>query len=311
MRLWVAKHSEVSAREQLVTQFVFAIASQELKPGDKLPSTRELARRLGLHPNTVSAAFRELARRGWVEQRHGSGVYARALDGGAADGRADLDHLLASFLEQARRSGHSITAIRSRLAAWLAAEPPDRFLLLEPDPELRQILVHEIEQAAGCPVRGMGFEACRLPETYRRATPVALYARAGELAKQLPPSVACLWLRARAVWGEVPLDLLRSADGLVTVVSGWPDFLRLTRAICAAAGGDLLACNFQDAREPGWEARLAGSSLIIADAVTARRLPAAVNLRELNILSDETRHELRAYAERFLVPAADEAPSDG
>ncbi len=66
MRLWVAKGSAVSPREQLVTQFVCAIASQELKPGDKLPSTRELARH------------------GWVEQRHGSGVYARAVDGGGA-----------------------------------------------------------------------------------------------------------------------------------------------------------------------------------------------------------------------------------
>ncbi len=159
------------------------------------------------------------------------------------------------------------------------------------------------------PARGTGFEACRSPETCRRAAPVALCAWAGELAGQLPRGVACLWLRARVVWREVPLDLLRSPDRLVTVVSAWPSFLRLARAMCAAAGGDLLACRFQDAGEPGWEARLAGSALVIADALTAQRLPAAVSARQLSILSDETLQELRAYAERFLVPAADEPPA--
>jgi DNA-binding transcriptional regulator YhcF (GntR family) len=45
MHLWLSKNSEVPIREQLITQIRLAILSDDLKPGQKLPSTRELARR--------------------------------------------------------------------------------------------------------------------------------------------------------------------------------------------------------------------------------------------------------------------------
>src|SRR2546430_15119123 len=78
MQLWFARDSEVSIREQLVTQFILGILSDDLAPGQRLPSTRELARRFRLHPNTVSAGYRQLQRERWVDFRRGSGVYVRA-----------------------------------------------------------------------------------------------------------------------------------------------------------------------------------------------------------------------------------------
>src|SRR5882724_838927 len=77
MQLWFAHRSGVSIREQLVTQIVLGILSDDLSPGQRLPSTRELARRFRLHPNTVSAGYCQLEREQWVEFRHGSGVYVR------------------------------------------------------------------------------------------------------------------------------------------------------------------------------------------------------------------------------------------
>ena len=77
MQLWFARGSEVTIREQLVTQVILGILSDDLAPGQRLPSTRELARRFHLHPNTVSAGYRQLERERWVELRHGSGVYVR------------------------------------------------------------------------------------------------------------------------------------------------------------------------------------------------------------------------------------------
>ena len=74
MRLWFTPSSEVPIYRQLVTQVVLAILSGDLKPGERLPSTRELARRFALHPNTISAGYRQLERDGWAERRHGSGV---------------------------------------------------------------------------------------------------------------------------------------------------------------------------------------------------------------------------------------------
>ena len=64
MRLWLSKNSDVPIREQLVTQLILGIVSNDLKVKQRLPSTRDLARRYDIHANTVSAAYRELARRG-------------------------------------------------------------------------------------------------------------------------------------------------------------------------------------------------------------------------------------------------------
>src|SRR5947207_15082293 len=78
MQLWFSRQSDISIRDQLATQIVLAIVSGELEPGQRLPSTRELARRFRLHPNTVSAGYRQLERGNWLEFRKGSGVYVRA-----------------------------------------------------------------------------------------------------------------------------------------------------------------------------------------------------------------------------------------
>jgi GntR family transcriptional regulator len=77
MRFWFARNGEVPIREQLATQVILGILCDDLVPGQRLPSTRDLARRFHLHANTVSAAYRQLERELWVEFRHGSGVYIR------------------------------------------------------------------------------------------------------------------------------------------------------------------------------------------------------------------------------------------
>ena len=48
--------------EQLYKKVVELVLKGELKPNDKLPSVRELAKELGVNPNTVSKAFQLLER---------------------------------------------------------------------------------------------------------------------------------------------------------------------------------------------------------------------------------------------------------
>ena len=105
MRFWLARDGEVSIREQLVTQVMLGIVSGELEAGRRLPSTRELARRFKLHPNTISAGYRQLERNGWVEFRHGSGVYVQSAKPEAATRRElALDGLIAQFFCSARET---------------------------------------------------------------------------------------------------------------------------------------------------------------------------------------------------------------
>ena len=46
-----------------------------LKPGTRLPGTRALARELGVHRNTVDAAYQELTMQGWLHAQPASGTF--------------------------------------------------------------------------------------------------------------------------------------------------------------------------------------------------------------------------------------------
>ena len=91
MRLWLSRSSEVPLREQLQAQIILGIISKDLKPGQRLPSTRELALRYKIHANTVSAAYRALGSRGWVQFRKGSGVFVRQFASSQLAGKFGTD----------------------------------------------------------------------------------------------------------------------------------------------------------------------------------------------------------------------------
>ena len=70
--------------------------------------------------------------------------------------------------------------------------------------------------------------------------------------------------------------------------------MRLTRMVLAAAGTGAEMLNFRDARRPGWTRGMAAFTFVVADSVTAGRLPAGVRFRVLRLLSDESLRELRS-----------------
>jgi GntR family transcriptional regulator len=66
--------SPIPIYEQIVSQVIFNIASGALEVGEMIPSVRDLAVRLTVHPNTVARAFQELERQGVVAARRGKGM---------------------------------------------------------------------------------------------------------------------------------------------------------------------------------------------------------------------------------------------
>ncbi len=56
------------------------IAAQNLTPGDRLPSERQLAADLGVSRPTLREAIRQLASRGLLVSRHGGGTFVSAPD---------------------------------------------------------------------------------------------------------------------------------------------------------------------------------------------------------------------------------------
>src|SRR5215208_7287387 len=61
--------------QQLMQEVKRAIAYGRLKPGDQLPSVRDLAETLGLNPNTVARAYRLLEEAGVIETAVGRGSF--------------------------------------------------------------------------------------------------------------------------------------------------------------------------------------------------------------------------------------------
>ena len=51
------------------------ILSGVLKPGDKLPSVRELAATLAINPNTIQRSYRQLEVEGWIATAPGKGCF--------------------------------------------------------------------------------------------------------------------------------------------------------------------------------------------------------------------------------------------
>jgi len=67
--------SSVAVYVQIENHVQFAISSGNLKAGDQLPSVRELSERLGVNPNTVAKAYRDLEVMGLLYTRRGMGVF--------------------------------------------------------------------------------------------------------------------------------------------------------------------------------------------------------------------------------------------
>lgn len=59
--------------DQLTDNIKELILTEELKPDDKLPSVRSLARELGINPNTIQKAYFELERCGIIMTLPGRG----------------------------------------------------------------------------------------------------------------------------------------------------------------------------------------------------------------------------------------------
>ena len=70
--------SGVPAYLQLVHQVRRAIRLGMLRPGDQLPTVKEVVTKLTLNPNTVLHAYRQLDLEGLIEGRRGVGTFVAA-----------------------------------------------------------------------------------------------------------------------------------------------------------------------------------------------------------------------------------------
>lgn len=110
---------------QIAARLRVAIAAGELRPGDGLPSVRQLAGRLRINPATVVQAYRELEGEGLVSTRQGSGTFVLEVEADRRNGdRArEARRLVRAMLAQAGGLGISGNDLRAALDQELNGSP--------------------------------------------------------------------------------------------------------------------------------------------------------------------------------------------
>jgi len=299
MQLWFSRGSDVSIRDQLRTQVILGILSGELAPGQRLPSTRELARRFHLHPNTVSAGYRQLQQGKWVECHKGSGVYVRRQDSTRRPSALELDQLITDFFRSARKTGIPLAQVQGRLRHWLEMQPPDHYLLMETDESLARIIAEEIRHVVALPVTSCAYDKVCLDQMLVGAIPVALAMTAPRVRKSLPPDADLLVLELRSAGNSLARYLPARSGSLIGVASGWPTFLKTARTMLVAAGFDPDCLVLRDASQPNWQRGLKQCAVLISDTLTGQELDGTGRVITFPLLADSSLNELREY-QRFI-----------
>ena len=80
MNIYIRNDSGQPIYEQIVSQIKALILSDELQPGDALPSMRLLAKELRISVITTKRAYEELERQGFIVSQTGKGSFVAEKD---------------------------------------------------------------------------------------------------------------------------------------------------------------------------------------------------------------------------------------
>ena len=116
---------------QIARQVEQLVAHRELKPGDQLPTVRELATELRINFNTVSRAYRILDESGLISTQRGRGTYIWEMPSEETTRKLRLEGLAGltqRYLGEAARMGYAPaevqTTLQTQLAAWQSRKDP-------------------------------------------------------------------------------------------------------------------------------------------------------------------------------------------
>ena len=108
--------------EQIAKNVHQMLARGALRPGDKLPSARDLATVLSVNPNTVVHAYAQLEASDVIEKRRGLGTFVRE-DAAVKGLRRDMQHQAArAYVEESKQLDATIQdAIDALKEVWDAS----------------------------------------------------------------------------------------------------------------------------------------------------------------------------------------------
>ena len=113
MHFSIDTKSGVPLYRQVIEQVKFAVARGDLRPGDRLPTVRQLAVDLSINPNTVIRAYRELEIEGMLQTQQGSGTFVgdRRPEVDRLERQRMLDQILTDMLARASAYGFTLDEV--------------------------------------------------------------------------------------------------------------------------------------------------------------------------------------------------------
>ena len=113
MKFHIDPASGVPFYRQIIDQIKYAIARGELKPGDQLPTVRQLAVDLAINPNTVSKAYSQLEILGILQTQQGSGTFisTQKVEVSELERQEKIDTLCREFISSAASYGFTLNEL--------------------------------------------------------------------------------------------------------------------------------------------------------------------------------------------------------
>ncbi len=286
----------VSVRDQIKAQVELKILGGDFKSGQRLPSVRALARRLKVHANTVSAAYRLLEQAGHLELRTGSGVFVRSAGPGVPQEARDLDEMIRLSLHMALER-YSGVEVRAAVLRWLQGAPPERLLAIDASREMGELLARELHDALGIPASFCSVaELEAQPDRLTGALGITLPYHLQRVRKLVPgAAVEGVYLEVAPADRQAILDM--PAGAVILVVSHSPTVLPFASVLVRSLRGDevLVEARLLQATDE-WQRLLRAADAVFADALSYPTLKRARarRLRETRFLPPAVLDRLRA-----------------
>jgi GntR family transcriptional regulator len=172
-------------------------------------------------------------------------------------------------------------------------QPPNHFLVVEPDDELRQIIIAEIRNAVSFDVRGRAPNDLHDSSILLGAFPLSLPSRKELTRKALPEGTDFMTLQVRSVPKSLAGYLPARTDLLIGVASRWQEFLKSSKTMLVAAGFHPDSLLVRDARQPGWKQGLSTTAAVVCDCVTGTKLPKNCRAIPFPIIAEQSLAELK------------------
>jgi DNA-binding transcriptional regulator YhcF (GntR family) len=268
--------------------------SGDLPRGSRLPPIRTWARKLRVHANTISAAYRELSASGHVVVRSGSGVFVEPRPRRTAL-QPTVATKLRAAVEEAVATGLGKEDILAAVARFAEPRDAEGILVVDPSSEMAAVYASEIKEALGVKVRtatldeldanprlAAGLVVAVLPYHVGRVEGVASLGRLVVFTLGLPKPETL-----------IPAGI---TSGMILVVSESPLFLSFARVSLKSVLSDdfeIQTCPLENERL--WRRFLEASDVILADAVSAPVLSraGARQLTRLKLLSADSMVSLK------------------